>query len=68
MAHQREDHPSLVGGGTGSVSAGSSAPYKPEADPPTGTEGGADPAGQAPRKGDLDSEGLAQGPHAGTGA
>ena len=55
-------------GGTGTRSAGSKAGYWPEGGPPVGAEGGADPLGQTPIKGDLEEEGLTQGPHAGSGA
>lgn len=56
-------------GGTGSVSAGSKAHYRPESGAAVGTEGGADPAGQAPKKGRAEAEqAVRPGPHAGSGA
>ena len=55
-------------GGTGSRSASSKAPYWPEGGPEAGTEGGPDPVGQTPVKGDLEEEGATHGPHAGSGA
>ena len=53
------------GGGTGAASAGSKASRWPEGGAPSGSEGGADPPGPRPVKGDIAEEGLVRGPQAG---